>query len=159
MKKVYLNFIQWVLAKYARSVITKNNPFVIAITGSVGKSSTREAAYQVLSDHFGADEVRRNLGNLNTEIGVPLTILGYEKQPSNLIWPIFLVGSYFRTFTKKYPKYLILEMGVDHPGDIAYLCSIAQPDLAIITSTEGAHLANFKSLEQYRDEKISIVKS
>ena len=156
MKNLLLKFIYRVLASYARKVISLHQPFVIAITGSVGKTSTKEAVYQVLHDKYG-ELVRKNYGNLNAEIGIPLTILGYEKLPNKFMWPVFLFLARFRTKPKNYPKYLVLEMGVEHAGDIKYFCSIAKPDIAVITSTSPAHVVNFQSTEQYRDEKISII--
>ena len=89
MKQLYLKFIYRVLAIYARKLIKKYDPVVIAITGSVGKTSTKEAIYQVLADSYGEDKVRKNYGNLNAEIGIPLTILGYRSLPNKFLWPIF----------------------------------------------------------------------
>jgi len=156
MKNIILKFIHRVLASYARKVISKNSPFVIAITGSVGKTSTKEAIFQILHDKYG-DSVRKNYGNLNAEIGIPLTILGYEKLPNKFLWPIFLLLAGFKTNPKEYPKYLILEMGVEHLGDIKYFCSIVQPNIAVVTSTSPAHIVNFKDAEEYKNEKISII--
>lgn len=158
MKNYCLQIIYKVLASYARKVIERYNPFVIAITGSVGKTSTKEAVYQVLRDQFG-DEVRKNEGNLNAEIGVPLTILGYKSLPNKFLWPLFLISAFFRLKPKHYPKYLILEMGIEKSGDMDYLTSLAHPDIAIITSTTPAHTANFKKVEDYQQEKISIIKN
>ncbi|MFA6963471.1 MAG: Mur ligase family protein [Patescibacteria group bacterium] len=152
MKNVFLKFIYFTLAAYARKVIATHKPFVIGITGSVGKSTTKEMVAQTLRDHFG-DQVRANFGNLNAEIGIPLTILGYDKLPSKLLWPFFLVQAYFRTFEKKYPRYLVLEMGVERPGDIQYFGTIVRPDIGIITSTAPAHIANFPSREVQQAEK------
>ncbi len=156
MKNIFLKIIYKVLASYARKVIAKHNPFVIAVTGSVGKTSTKEAIYQVLHDKYGED-VRKNYGNLNAEIGIPLTILGYESLPNKIMWPIFLLLAKFRTNPKIYPKYLVLEMGVEHLGDIKYFCSIVEPDIAVITSTSPAHVVNFQNVDKYREEKISII--
>ncbi|MFA4996134.1 MAG: UDP-N-acetylmuramoyl-tripeptide--D-alanyl-D-alanine ligase [Patescibacteria group bacterium] len=156
MRNIYLKFIYKILAFYARKVIVTHNPFVIAVTGSVGKTSTKEAIYQVLHDKYG-DSVRKNFGNLNAEIGIPLTILGYEKVPNKFIWPLFLLAAWFKTRVKSYPKYLVLEMGVEHPCDIEYFSSIVRPDIAIITSTSSAHLANFQNEEQFQKEKISLI--
>lgn len=158
MKKFLLKIIYKVLASYGRKVIARNNPYVIAITGSVGKTSAKEAVYKVLSDHFGKEEVRKNFGNLNAEIGVPLTILGYRSLPLKWFWPFFLVGAYFKTFEKRYPKYLVLEFGVEHRGDIQYLTGIARPNMAIITSVAPVHLANFKDASELAREKISLAK-
>lgn len=156
MKKFILNIIYKVLAYYAKILVKKFNPVVVAVTGSVGKTTTKEAIYLVLHSHFG-DKVRKNEGNLNAEIGLPLTILGYKKQPHKLLWPAFLISAYFRTRAKKYPKYLILEMGVERRGDIEYLSSIAKPTVAVITSLGGAHLTNFHDKSEYQREKLSII--
>ena len=156
MNKKILKLVYWLLAKYARKVIEEHRPFVIAVTGSVGKSSTKEAIFQVLYDKFGTD-VRKNYGNLNAEIGIPLTILGYERVPHKLFWPIFLVQAYFKTFQKKYPKYLVLEMGVEHPGDLKYFSTIVRPDIGVITAISAVHSANFGGLAGLAKEKLSMI--
>lgn len=156
MKNLYLKIIYKILASYARKVIRKHNPTIIAVTGSVGKTSTKEAIYQVLSDEYPG-EVRKNYGNLNAEIGVPLTILGYEKLPNKFLWPIFLILAWFKTSPREYPEYLILEMGIEKTGDMKYLTSIAKPDYAVITSTAPAHIVYFKDVESYQNEKLSII--
>lgn len=158
MKNIFLKIIYKILASYAKKVISTHQPFVVAITGSVGKGSTKEAIYQVLKDEFGSD-VRANYGSLNAEIGIPLTILGYKSLPNKFLWAPFLVMAYFRTFRKIYPKYLILEMGVEHVGDIASFVNIVKPDIAVITSVSGAHLLNFATLSQYQHEKIGLADS
>jgi UDP-N-acetylmuramyl pentapeptide synthase len=156
MKNTCLKFIYKILASYAKKLIRKHNPFVIAVTGSAGKTSAKEAIFQVLHDKYG-DAVRKNYGNLNAEIGIPLTILGYEKVPNRFVWPFFLFLALFRLKVKRYPKYLILEMGVEHPGDIEYFCSIVRPNIAVVTSTSPAHTVNFKDVTEFQKEKISIL--
>lgn len=158
MKNKILKVIYRVLAFYAKKVIGRHKPTVIAITGSVGKTTTKEAIYKVLKDEYGG-EVRANYGNLNAEIGIPLTILGYDKMPSKLSWPFFLIAAGFRVNVKTYPKILILEMGVEHKGDIDYFCSMAKPDYAIITSLSPAHIENFKTIESYQKEKLSLLEN
>lgn len=158
MKNLFLKFVYKVLAFYAKSVIGKFKPIVIAITGSVGKTSTKEAIYQVLFDQYGRD-VRKTPGNLNAEIGLPLTILGYENLPNKFFWPIFLVAAWLKTQVKTFPRILILEMGVEKNGDIKYLTGIAKPDYVIVTSTSPAHIANFKNIEEFEKEKMSIIQS
>jgi UDP-N-acetylmuramoyl-tripeptide--D-alanyl-D-alanine ligase len=155
MKNIFLKIIYKILASYAKKVINTHQPFVVAITGSVGKGSAKEAIYQVMKDEFGS-EVRANYGSLNAEIGIPLTILGYKSLPNKFLWAPFLLMAYFRTFRKIYPKYLILEMGVEHPGDIGAFAKIVKPNVAVITSASGAHLVNFSSLSAYQEEKISL---
>lgn len=155
MKDKALKSIYSILKKFAVRVIKRHKPFVIAVTGSVGKTSTKEAVYYLLKEAYGKN-VRATAGNLNAEIGIPLTILGYKNYPSKWLWPIFIVGAFFRSFVTHYPKYLILEMGVDKPGDIKYFGSIVRPDIAIITAATPAHTANFLTLQRMQEEKISI---
>ncbi|MEK9156115.1 MAG: UDP-N-acetylmuramoyl-tripeptide--D-alanyl-D-alanine ligase [Patescibacteria group bacterium] len=156
MKKYFLKIIQIVLGNCARRVIDKFDPFIIGVTGSVGKSSTKEAIYAVLSREYGRD-VWCSQSNLNNEIGLPLAVLGFEKTPSRLSWPIFLVRACVRSYGfRTYPKYLILEYGVDKPGDMDYLLSIARPNLAMITAVSLAHSANFAKEEEYYAEKRKI---
>lgn len=145
-----------VLARIARKYIQKFNPFVIAITGSVGKTGTKEAVFAVLRDAFFGD-VWRTEGNLNAEIGIPLTIMGCKKVPNKFAWPAFLLINLLRPLPKKYPKYLVLEMGVEHRGDIAYFSSIVRPDIALITSVSPAHTVNFKNVPEFEKEKFSLI--
>ncbi len=156
VKEWYLKIIYKVLASYAKKVIETHSPFVIAVTGSVGKSSAKEAIYKVLQDQYG-DKVRANYGNLNAHLGVPLTILGYSAVPNRLTWPIFLIRAYLKTKVKKYPKYLVLELGIYKVGDMDDFMAIAKPDIAVITSLDGAHSENFATLSEYQKEKLKII--
>ncbi len=158
MKDLFLKIIYRTLAFYAKTVIKRYNPTVIAVTGSVGKTGTKEAIFKILNDAY-PNKVRKSEGNLNAEIGLPLSILGYSELPQKFLWPFFLIAASFKLKPKKYPKFLVLEMGVEKPGDIKYLTSIAKPDYAIITSLSGAHLANFKDIKEYQKEKLSIITS
>lgn len=60
---------------------------------------------------------------------------------------------------KKYPHYLVLEYGIDHPGEMDFLLSIAVPDIAVITPVDPNHLEQFGSIDNYRNHKIKIIKS
>lgn len=157
MKQKILQFIYHTLRRYACRVILRHKPIVIAITGSVGKTSTKEVVAQVMTDAF-PNQVRATAGNLNAEIGIPLTILGYKKTPSKYLLPFILISAWFRTFVSTYPKYLVLEMGVEHPGDIEYFGTIAQPDVGVITSATPAHTANFEKIEDMQSEKTKMAK-
>lgn len=107
------------LANYHRK---KLNTLVVGITGSNGKTTTKELINAVLSETFN---VVATQGNLNNHIGVPLTLLNIK--PSTDI--------------------AIVEMGANHPDEIAFLCSIAEPDYGYITSFGKAHLEGFGSFE------------
>ena len=123
----------------------------------VGKSSTKEAIYTVLKNHF---KVRASHKNYNNEIGLPLTVLGeFSAVKSIFGWlKIFLRGLILIIFkNKNYPKILILEMAADHPGDIDYLLKITPCQIGVITAISPTHLEFFKNVENVAKEKSLIV--
>lgn len=154
MKKI----LQFILKSLAKAVIKKYQPKVIAITGSVGKTSTKEAIFAVLQDKF---ITRAPAKNFNNEIGTPLTILGQKKSPAKniLAWLwIFVVSLKLLIIRdKNYPEVLVLEMGADKPGDIKYLTSIAKPDISVITAIGASHIEFFRSIANIVKEKSSIL--
>lgn len=132
---------------------------VIGITGSVGKTSSKEAIYTVLKDKFS---VRRNIKNYNNEIGVPLTILGQETG-GNSLWrwlQVFLVGFFEIFYTKNYPKILVLEMGADKIGDISYLTDFVKCSIGVVTAIGEipVHVEFFQSADQVAKEKSNLVR-
>ena len=155
MKKL----IQLKLKIAAKIILAKYKPKVIGITGSIGKTSAKEAVYAVLKDKFN---VKRSVKNYNNEIGLPLTVIGVDSPGRSLIgWIlVFLKASKLIFFKdKNYPKVLILEMGVDHPGDMDYLLKIVKPDIGIITFVGSVHLEYFASKEKLRQEKTKLIKN
>jgi UDP-N-acetylmuramoyl-tripeptide--D-alanyl-D-alanine ligase len=108
--------------------------FVLGITGSVGKTTTKELAAAVFS---GAGLTHATHGNLNNDIGLPLTLLAMPVETR--------VG--------------VIEAGTNHPGEIAYLCRILKPDAAIITAVGPVHLAHFGSEAAIADEKAELIRS
>ncbi len=154
--------IQYILKPIAKLILWKYKPFIVAITGSVGKSSTKEAVFAVLNHHF-PNQVRKTEKNLNTEIGLALTIIGGEDAKRNIfIWlSNFIKGLGLILFPFNYPKILILEMAADRPGDITYLTSIVRPDIAIVTAIGEmpVHLEFFSSKESYIKEKAGVIKA
>ncbi|QIT35745.1 UDP-N-acetylmuramoyl-tripeptide--D-alanyl-D-alanine ligase [Wolbachia endosymbiont of Brugia pahangi] len=115
---------------YIRNVLV--NAEVIAITGSVGKTTTKDMLHTVLSQ-YGVSHV--NDGNLNNNIGLPLTIL---KAPENC-------------------RYLILEMGMNKAGEIKELSKISNPNIAVITNIEPVHVENFSSLFDIAQAKLEVL--
>jgi UDP-N-acetylmuramoyl-tripeptide--D-alanyl-D-alanine ligase len=155
MKKI----IQLKLKIISKIILNKYKPKIIGITGSVGKTSTKEAVYTVLSEKF---KVRRSVKNYNNEIGLPLTIIGEDSPGKSLIgWMMLFLKASKLIFFKdeNYPKILILEMGIDRPGDMDYLLSIARPDIGILTLIGSVHLEYFASKEKLRQEKAKLIKS
>lgn len=107
------------LATYHRNAI---NISIIALTGSNGKTTTKELIYSVLSSQYN---VKATIGNLNNHIGVPLTLLRFTKELD----------------------FGIVEMGANHQKEIEFLSNLAQPDYGLITNFGKAHLEGFGSVE------------
>ena len=95
---------------------------IIAITGTNGKTTTKELTREVLKQKFN---VKATEGNYNNHIGVPLTLLSFTKET----------------------EFGVVEMGANHPGEIGFLCNIAKPDFGLITNIGKAHLEGFGSIE------------
>lgn len=159
MKNLLKNFIQNQLKFLASHLFKKFHPKVIAVTGSIGKTSTKEAIFMILKNKYRG-EVASNPGNLNSEFGMPLAILGFKNQPSKIGWLWILPIAYVRSFiTAKLPQYLILEMAADKPGDIKYLTSVATPQIAVLTSIGPTHLEKFHTIEAVAEEKFNLIKA
>ncbi len=118
----------WDLARYYKKLFPI--PF-IAITGSVGKTTTKDMTAAVLGARFC---VHKTEGNFNNDIGVPLTLLKLEKQH----------------------EVCVVEMGMDHAGEIDYLGRLVEPDMAIITNIGDAHIENLGSREAIFQAKCEI---
>jgi UDP-N-acetylmuramoyl-tripeptide--D-alanyl-D-alanine ligase len=153
--------LQWKLRAIARLTIWRYRPFIIGVTGSVGKTSTKLATSVVLS---GSTSVRAARGNLNNELGFPLAILGdYDgyKTGGALFWIGAIISGIFGMFFRRnYPKVLVLEYGADHPGDLDYLLGIARPDIAIVTAIGKVpvHVEFYPSPEDVIREKSKLVR-
>lgn len=151
--------IQFLLKGFTVLIIRKYKPFIIAVTGSVGKTSTKEAIYTAFSDKI---RMRKSAGNLNTEIGAPLVFFGVEKSGESIIdWlKIFLKGiSILLKKDKNYPQVIIVEIAADKPGDIDYLTNFIKPDIAIITAIGEipVHIEFYKNPEEVAKEKEKII--
>ena len=107
---------------------------VVAITGSNGKTTTKELVAHLCRAVAGDDAVLSTLGNFNNEIGLPLTLLRLGPQH----------------------RYAVIEIGMSHPGEIAALAQLAQPSIAIVTNAQRAHLAGMGSLAGVAEEKGSL---
>lgn len=107
---------------------------VVAVTGSNGKTTTKELVAHLFRQVAGDDAVLSTLGNFNNEIGLPLTLLRLGPQH----------------------RYAVIELGMSHPGEIAALAQLAQPTIAIVTNAQRAHLAGMGSLAGVAEEKGSL---
>ena len=132
MKNLFKNIIVAILSWEAKILLRRTKPKIIGITGSVGKTSTKDAIYSVLKGHV---RVRKSEKSFNSEIGVPLSVLGLPNAWSNpLLWFKNIIdGLLVAIHPNDYPDVLVLEMGVDRPGDMAKLVSWLQPDVVVLT--------------------------
>lgn len=156
------SLIQKILAFLARAAIKKYRPTIVGITGSVGKTSTREAVFAVLKKKY---RVRTAEKNYNNEIGLPLTVLGIPHYGRNIFgWFSALLRVLIEIYLSKhegYPEVLILEYGVSHPGDMDYLLSIAKPRIAVVTAIGDipVHVEFFKDPAELIMEKAKLVEA
>ena len=150
------NILQYILKILAIITIWRYRPVIIGITGSVGKTGTKEAIYSVLNEKF---RTRRNIKNYNNEIGAPLTILGSYLSPETtfsglLGWlKIFLKSLLNIIYQKDYPEILVLELGVSKPGDMKYLISFIPVKIGVFTA-----IGEFPSHIEFFPEKGKLVK-
>ena len=147
-------------------MLKKYKPKVVAVTGSVGKTSTKDAIFAALEPFFC---VRKSAKSFNSELGVPLTILGCENGWNNpLVWLrnifrgfILALPSIFQLPASKFPEWLVLEVGADRPGDIEKLTRWITPDIAVLTrfADVPVHIEFFPSREALVAEKEYLVKA
>jgi len=119
------------LGDFARQYRQRMNFKVVAITGSAGKTTTRQIVYHALSQRFRVCQASKNFNN---NIGLPLTLLAADHED----------------------EIVIAELGSNHPGEISYLAGIASPDVAVVTNVHPAHLEGFGDLQTIIQEKLSI---
>jgi len=160
MRETFKIIISYILKLEARLVLLKYKPKIIAITGSVGKTSTKDAIYAVLST---VAHVRKSEKSYNSEIGLPLTILGVPNGWNDpIVWfKNIMKGLWLIITPHQYPKWLVLEVGVGKPGDMKKTASWLKTDVVVMTSIgeTPAHIEFFNSLKHLVEEKSSLIKT
>ncbi len=122
------------LREYATFILQEWHPIVIAVTGSVGKTSTKEAIASVLSGSFATF---RSWQNYNDLLGLPLSLGRLEKRH----------------------EYAVVELGCDHPGEITQLCQVVQPHIAVLTNISPVQMQYFSNIEQLAHELLTLFTS
>lgn len=152
------SLLHYLLKVFSGRIVRKYHPDIVGITGSVGKTSAKEAATVVLSTRFN---VRASKKNYNNEVGLPLTIIGFETSPGRSIfgwvevfWKALML---LAVRDPDYPQILVLEMGADKPGDIQYLVEIAPCKVGVLTFISHAHTEYFKTIKKIAQEKRIII--
>ncbi len=146
------------LAFMAGAVLRKYKPLVVGVTGSVGKSSAKEAVALVLS---GALEARKSEGNYNNEVGVPLSVLGVGIGGSSTGRFLSAIGRslYLLALPSRFSEALVLELGVDRPGDMSALLSIVPVTIGVVTTIGESHIEYFGSIAAIAKEKGRLIAS
>lgn len=160
MKDFFKQTVISILTWEAKRVLRKYKPQIVAVTGNVGKTSTKDAIYTVLAEKY---YVRKSEKSYNTEFGVPLTILGVPNAWNNpFLWLKNIVEGFLLIALKNhYPRWLVLEVGADHPDDIKKIARWLAPDVVVLTRLPDVpvHIEFFESAEAIADEKWHLVEA
>jgi UDP-N-acetylmuramoyl-tripeptide--D-alanyl-D-alanine ligase len=158
LKKLLIRF----LAAGARRAILREKPSIVAITGSFGKSSVKEAVAIALGASEPGSRIRASVKNYNNEFGLPFTIFSVSAPGRD---PLKWAGVLFRALWigwglgRTRVHAFVLEMGADRKGDLGWLVRIARPNVAVVSAVGEAHSEYFGSLEEIAREKATIVRS
>lgn len=158
MKHTLKNIVVTILTMEAKFLLRRRKPIIVAITGSVGKTSTKDAIYSVLKTQF---HTRKSQKSFNSDIGVALSVLGLQNGwNSPWMWLRNIVdGAIEALFSRDYPNVLVLEMGVDRPGDMKRMTEWVKPDVVVLTRFPDVpvHVEYFKTPEDVVEEKMQLV--
>lgn len=168
MMKKLLRIILQILAE---RTIMRYHPLVIGITGSVGKTTAKEAIYAVIGRRFRA---KKSEENYNNEIGIPMTVLDItplnnKTEPAG-IWRgriklcVELLGAAWYSYIGRrsdYPEVLVLELAADRPGDVTYLVNTVHPRIGVITAIgeTPVHVQYYAGPQAVAKEKSQLIKS
>ncbi len=155
MKQLLKAPVAALLALLARGILHKYRPRIVMVTGSVGKTSTKDAVAAALSHKF---HLRASEKSYNSEFGVPLTIIGAKNPWTNPEAWVRVVGEALALIflPSHYPRLLVLEVGADRPGDLRKILSIATPDAVVVTRLPEVpvHVEAYASPAAVREEEF-----
>jgi UDP-N-acetylmuramoyl-tripeptide--D-alanyl-D-alanine ligase len=147
-----------ILTFEAKIMLKRAKPIIIAVTGNVGKTSTKDAIFTVLKDTY---RTRKSQKSFNSEIGVPLSILALPNAWDSMWgWTQNIIDGFFVAFfSQRYPQVLVLEMGVDRPGDMAKVTRWVKPDIVVMTRLPDVpvHVEYFGTPDAVVAEKMELV--
>lgn len=158
MKPFLKKVVVAILSYQAKTLLRRHKPTIVAITGNVGKTTTKDAIYASIKNSISA---RKSEKSFNSEIGVPITILGLNNAWGNpFLWFKNIIdGFYIAFFSRQYPAVVVLEMGIDRPGDMERLTKWIKPDIVVLTRLPSVpvHVEYFSTPEAVVEEKMKLV--
>lgn len=155
------------LGSFVRLILLRHRPVVIGITGSVGKTTTKNMIGHVLSHPSCASYVGRveqSVGTFNSNVGLPLTLLGFQSLPAGgRAWVGTLLRAPWRALrlltSRDFPSALVLEYGAGWISDVPLLVKMAPPTVAVVTAIGPAHLERFGSEDRIARHKGALVRA
>jgi UDP-N-acetylmuramoyl-tripeptide--D-alanyl-D-alanine ligase len=158
MKRAIANF----LAAEARRYIARVGPKIVMVAGSVGKTSAKDAIAAAIA--ASGTRVRWSRKSMNSELGLPLAVLGLKSGWRNpFAWALILARALWRSRRGGGVEWLVLETGVDRPGDMDGIVAVAQPDIAVVTLLPDmpVHAENFPTgtADEVAEEELKLAKA
>ena len=155
------------LALWAGYVLRTHRPIIVGVTGSVGKTTTKEVVAAALMQPQATalvGRVRKSSGNMNNNVGLPLTVLGYDRWPRTLGgWLTVIAAVPLRALrlarSADYPDVLVLEYAAGWDGDVPHLARLAPPTVAVVTAIGPSHLERFGTVEGVARHKVALVEA
>ncbi len=155
--KVFLRGLARPILEFqAKRLIAKKKLKVVAVTGAVGKTSTKLAIATVLEQKY---RVLAHPGNFNSDISLPLSLFNLDvprilANPFGWLWRLIQME---RSIRGGYPyRVVVLELGTDHPGEIPHFMRYLQPDIGVVTAVAPEHMENFASLDEVAKEELAL---
>ncbi|MCH2189146.1 hypothetical protein MK079_04955 [Candidatus Gracilibacteria bacterium] len=159
MKKHCIAFLHTLLSTLAKKWVTKHQPIVIGGTGSVGKTSSRMVMYRVLQEVLPEKQIYTSPKNFNSEIGIVLSLFQIESYSPTFVATLLVLKQMLSRliFSSKPYDIILLEYGIDHPGDMQFLTDIVQPDYSLFTKLDAVHGEYFDNIHAIGDEKFILM--
>lgn len=161
MKTKILRWYYKLLGKLAHGYIEKHSPHVIGINGSVGKTSCRMIVYQTLQQFIPNKKIYTSPKNFNGELGLSLSIFQIEKWDPTISCFVSTLVTLIRKrfFWSKPYDIILLEYGIDRPGEMDFLLTITKPHIGIFTAIDSVHSEQFGNPAEIAKEEIKMLKN
>ncbi|MBW4061153.1 UDP-N-acetylmuramoyl-tripeptide--D-alanyl-D-alanine ligase [Candidatus Saccharibacteria bacterium] len=156
MKNAFRRLIRPLIEQQVKRLISRHNFKVVAVAGSVGKTSTKTAIATVLAEKY---RVRVHSGNYNDSVSVPLAAFNLDV-PRTIInpfaWIMRLLQMERAIWSEPTIDILVLELGTDHPGELAHFMTYLTPDFGVVTAISAEHMEFFKTIEAVAKEEFDL---